>query len=472
MKACAVFPGTRQGGVLMVCFALMLVALLGFMGLALDLARVHSRSAELQLLADDVALAAAGALSGASEGVNAAMAQAATVAATHRYAMATGVRWNPDALSFASDPEAPAGAWRAAAAAAAAPDGLLYARVDTALLDAAHGEVALTLLRAILPGRQALQLSARAVAGHGQLRVTPLALCPLSSTPAAARSHSGLAPELVEYGFRRGVAYNLLQLNGAGASAEHFLLDPVDPLGAPGDPANLGSSVLAPFFCSGRVPLARIGGADITVARGALPFALYPQLNSRFAQGLGTVCRNSVAPPDTNIRTHSGSWMSVAPAASAAPRVQGGQLVTVAERSAPMAAGDNAASYGPLWTYGPALQSDAARTPYTVADWSKLYPTDSAPQPASTVYTVPPYQRTGSAYFLAPGSSYSAVAERRLLNIPLLQCPVAAGAVAQARVIGVGRFFMLAPASGSAIIAEFAGAVAEQSLGGAVELLR
>jgi hypothetical protein len=39
-------------------------------------------------------------------------------------------------------------------------------------------------------------------------------------------------------------------------------------------------------------------------------------------------------------------------------------------------------------------------------------------------------------------------------------------------VIGIGKFFMTVPATSTDLVAEFAGAASEQSLGGRVQLIR
>ncbi len=90
--------------------------------------------------------------------------------------------------------------------------------------------------RSWAPGRRRcarLDTGARAVAGRTSLHLTPLAICALSASAASPRTNAALLPavELLEYGFRRGVAYNLLKLNPHGPTAEHFVLN---PLGQPG----------------------------------------------------------------------------------------------------------------------------------------------------------------------------------------------------------------------------------------------
>jgi hypothetical protein len=59
---------------------------------------------------------------------------------------------------------------------------------------------------------------------------------------------------------------------------------------------------------------------------------------------------------------------------------------------------------------------------------------------------------------------------RRVLNIPLLRCPVLAGSPVAAEVLAIGKFFMTVPASDHELFAEFAGLAQPSSLVGQVEL--
>lgn len=57
-----------------------------------------------------------------------------------------------------------------------------------------------------------------------------------------------------------------------------------------------------------------------------------------------------------------------------------------------------------------------------------------------------------------------------MLHMPLLECPIPAGPNTKAKILAIGRFFMIVPATSSSIQAEFAGIADESALGGAVEL--
>jgi hypothetical protein len=62
------------------------------------------------------------------------------------------------------------------------------------------------------------------------------------------------------------------------------------------------------------------------------------------------------------------------------------------------------------------------------------------------------------------------VRDRRILNVPLLQCPVTAGSPSTATVLGIAKFFMTVQATNQNLYAEFVGLTQESALGGQVEL--
>jgi hypothetical protein len=334
-----------------------------------------------------------------------------------------------------------------------------------------------------------VNVAARAVAGRGGIKVTPLAVCALSATAAAQRLN-GPAPvvsELVEYGFRRGVGYNLLNLNPIGASGVYYLVDPIAPPGTAGSVAHVTSAVLAPWACSGTLPLPRIvtGKADVNVAPGPVQFPLAEQLNSRLDvyPGGANACSFNGAPPDSNVKAYTPAavnWMSNAPAGQSAVAVNptASSLATVAELDSTAAAAYAPGSYGPLWSYATAVQY-AATPPsggYTAlarTTWAKLYASSGTVAvngnfPTSTGAT--PYTNPGTLQSQTPAAGHLPLRLRRVMNIPLLACPVASGGMVQARVLAIGRFFLTAQATTGMVAGEFAGVVAEQSLGNRVGL--
>jgi hypothetical protein len=475
----------RQRGAIALMTALMMLVILCICGFALDTAQLSNRKAELQGLANAVALSSAQELNGTAAGVTNAIAKAAATAGAWRYGYHNQiVSWNNNALKFSTSAS---GAWLDASTAQSAPDGLLYAKVDTGELDAAHGNVSLLLMRLFPGSAGSAGLRAAAVAGRQTINVTPLALCALSPVPAAPRSNPGPPAnvELVEFGFRRGVSYDLMQLNPAGTSPESFAIDPFAVPGTAGSAANMAPAKLAPFVCGGVLAMPRVTGGAITAGRPFPLASLYREFNSRFDQYAGSTCTPEGAPPDRNVQPYTYSsinWMNTAPAGQSAQLTTvSGKLWTIADPT-PAPAGNTAAMYGPLWANARAvpfssysagaIEPAAGYTPFATAAWSTLYrpgqPSANGSYPGGTSV---PYKSTAGANFQAPSVPHQpGVANRRVLHIALLSCPVAAGTTVAASVIGIGKFFMTVPATATSLVAEFAGAAQEQSLGGQVEL--
>ena len=478
----------RQRGAIAIVFALIVAGLIAFIGLALDLARVYNRRAELRTVANVAALAAARSLNGTSAGIDAALAQSAAAMSALKYQYnRKGITWNNAALSFSSSPN---GAWVDHGSARGSPVGLTYARVATAALDI--GVIELFFLRVMSDSLREADVEVIAVAGRSTIDVAPLAVCALSNVEAASRANPGPPAnvELVQYGFRRGVAYDLMQLNPNGTAAENFLIDPFSPPGTAGAIGNLATAFVGPYVCTGQLAMPRVFGGTLTVGRPFPLASLFNQLNSRFDQYSGSLCSPVTAPPDTNIRAYAfgggaTAWMAVAPTGqAAASTTTGGQLRTVADPlTKPV--GTTAPMYGPLWAYARAVpygsyvpgsaEPAAGYAAFATSTWGTLYgpagPTavtsGGAAYPATPST---PYKATSGVNFVAPPAAHKGVANRRVLNVALLSCPVAAGALSTATVLGVGKFLMTVPATATTLYAEFGGLAAEQTLDGAVEL--
>ncbi|NRR31830.1 pilus assembly protein TadE [Oxalobacteraceae bacterium] len=477
-------PSSQRGAVA-ITFTLMMLVMFGFIGMALDLAQLYHRKTELQDLADGAALAAARQLNGTAAGITSAAPPPSTAAAdaSYRYDNAS-VSWNAAALQFSQSATAPESDWVNASAAALTPANLFYARVDTGALDPDLGKVNTAFMGILSSALASTSTQARAIAGRSSINVLPLAICALSATPAAARVNPGppIITELVEYGFRRGVAYDLMQLAFGSATPQNFVIDPLDPVGALGSAANMTAAEVGPFVCTGSMPLPRIAGTSITVS-SPFPLAqLFDRLNSRFDQYPGNLCSPNGAPPDANIKSYvfnSGTpWMATAPSGqSATPFSSAGNLWTVAD-PLPAPGSNTAGSYGPLWSYARTVLFSAysagvaepvsGYATLATGSWSTLYkpglPTATA-YPAST-----PYQSIAGTHFLAPSAAHPGVRLRRVLNVALLSCPVPTGTAVTANVLAVGRFFMTVPATASTLHAEFGGVAPERTLSNAVEL--
>ncbi|MFP5392689.1 MAG: pilus assembly protein TadG-related protein [Gammaproteobacteria bacterium] len=484
---------TRQQGSIAVISAICLLVIIGLIGFALDLARVYNRRVELKGVANAAALAAARQLNGSAAGIAKASAAAAAAAATYRYNYGQDAfAWSDAALQFSSSFDEHS-VWLDAAAAASAPGKLFFARVRTDALAGDAGVLETVLIKAMSARLDSVQLSDEAVAGRSSLDVAPLAICAMSSTPAEARVNPGTpaAEELVEYGFRRGVGYNLLNLNPNGAQPEHFLVNPIAQPGAAAVSSQTHTATVAPFICTGSLWLPTFNGGELRLIRPFPMASLYPHFNARFDDYSGGVCKPRGAPPDVNIKAYAfnggAGWMAATPAGQgAAPATGPARLWTVADPS-PAPGTNSAASYGPLWAYAKAVPfarySPGASEPaagyatFGTGSWSTLY-SPGAPV-AALSYPTPgqgnrPYWTGAGAWFQAPSSANRAYAQRnrRVLNIPLLACPVGAGTSTSGTVLAIGRFFMTVPATSSALFAEFAGVIPETAVSGMVELYK
>ena len=471
----------RQGqrGAMIIAFSILLIVILGFIGLALDVGQVIGRKTELQNLADNAAMAAAAELVGTSDGLLAAVTKARSSAADKSaYLRRTeGAILSDASIRFASAVDAPASEWHAAGS-VPDPATALFVRIDTQANDPALGKVATAFLGAWSPALRTLDTRARAVAGRTSLHLAPLAVCALSNLAASPRKNAGLSPdELLEYGFRRGVAYNLLKLNPHGPAAEHFVLNPLGQPGTLGTPAQVSDAAILPFVCTGSVLYPHIGSAAVHVHR-PFPAALWPAFNARFNLHAGSGCHAVTAPPDANVRvfpnTSANWWMTNTPDAPSALS-SGNPLLSVADPETP-ATPPALGSYGPLWSFTRAAKYSSTKPaggylPFAPGDWAKLYPATPAAPVAKAGYPTSGTPYLASGFQTAPLGN-TGVALRRALHIALLACPVPAGSDMLAHVQGIGRFYMTAPASNGVLSAEFAGVVPEGSLAGPAELLR
>jgi len=359
-----------------------------------------------------------------------------------------------------------------AATAKASATKIFFARVDTSALDPKHGKVQNYFMPVLSSALAETHVGAAAVAGRDLLNVLPLAICANSNTNASALP-SG---ELVEYGFRRGVAYDLMNLNPGGRAPENFLVNPVAPPGTIGTTMKNRMDVVAPFICTGKMAIPTLRGGEVTVERDFPISSLYVHLNSRFGS-YTRPCVASSAPADPNVKSFdlaSVTWMKDKPEGLSAKSLPAPDpLLTVAENSG----GATKTAYGPLWTYAKAakyssyLAKGGVEPPQgydtfsaTATDWALLYD-PGKPEPQSYPGTTP-YLATGGT------TPYKPYRNTRVLHVPLLRCPVATDPKTTATVVAIARFFMTVPASASALYAEFAGIDSETALGGSVRLYR
>ncbi len=484
-------PRRREDGVFAIMFIPLVIVMLGFCGVALHAGQLYNRKVDLNGMAKAVAMAAARELNGTDAGIQAAKTRAKEIAQGLKYQYfekGTSFVWSDMALTFSTGPDR-SGEWASGPTGSAPVSALYFAKVDTAALASSVGEVDTFLMKLLPSGIGTVRLTESAVAGRTAINVTPLAVCAMSPEPATKLTHTPASGstlfELVQYGFRRGVSYDLMQLNPSGSEPARYLVNPVI---APGrNSTSFNTSIVGPFICAGTMWVPRLTGGAIRVT--SLPsssplYSLDTPLNSRFDTYTSSPCDPSGAPPDYNIKAYSYDvdgnikWMSPTKGlAAAGPAPTPGKLETVADVSTPPPApGD----YGPLWAFAKAVNAptpidapepDGGYTPFSNTDWPTLY--KSGPTTSSYPATIP-HQSTNSKYYQAPRAANLEISTlgRRVLNIPLLSCTPSApaGSNASATVLAVGKFFMMKPATPDKLIAEFAGVLPQRSLTGPVEL--
>lgn len=483
----------RERGVFAIMSAPLFIVLLAFSALAVELGMVYNRVVDLHGMAKSVAVAAALRLDGTPEGIKAAQAIAKSTAESMKYMYfedGVAFTWNDAALTF-STTHSRSGTWLDASSANGQSSGLYYVKVDTISLDASISTVETIFIKALSPSLEKIQVRESAVAGRTAINVTPLAICAMGAK-ATARNHTSASgttvSELVQYGFRRGVSYDLMQLNPNGELPTRYAVNPVVAPG--GASTSFNTSTLGQFVCTGSMWVPRLSGGSIRVSALAstAPLSnLHIALNSRFDKFTGGPCDPSGAPPDFNIKayeydvTDSVRWMSPGTGSRAAnPVPKPSRLETVADLATPTGP---ASAYGPLWAYAKAVKApnpvdspepSAGYAEFSTNDWPTLYktgPTASGYPTASAT----PYLSTGAnnSNYLAPraGNLELSSLYRRVLNIPLLACsPEPTGSNIPASVQAIGKFFMTVPATSDSLIAEFAGVLQEASLVRQVEL--
>jgi hypothetical protein len=338
-----------------------------------------------------------------------------------------------------------------------------------------------------------MQVSDSAIAGRTSLKAVPIGICAMSADAAAARpatSPSGeTLSELVQYGFRRGISYDLMKLNPKGVTPVRYAINPVAEPGSTNATFTIAS--LGPFICSGSMWVKGLTGGAIHVSElpASSPLAsLSAALNTRFDNYASTSCAPSGAAPDINVKSYAYDqanivkWMTpnIGKAAVAITTTRSKSEAVIDLPTAPAAPGD----YGPLWAYAKAAKAPSpldlpepasGYETFAATDWPALYPSG----PTSSTYPASPptpylASTTANGYYQAPSFAHKAMAipYRRVLNIPLLSCTSAppSGSNVTATIVAIGKFFMTVPATDDSLIAEFTGLLPPSSLPGHVEL--
>jgi hypothetical protein len=468
----AKFKSRQQGAVAMIV-AISLVVLIGMLGLVLDLGHLYVTKTELQNAADAAALSGAKQLDKTASGIccgsNSAVYKANETAAMNYYDFASNskkVIISNENIQFSSSPDGP---WVDYVSAQTNPADKSFIKIDTGS-DSQNTEIINTWFMHIFTGvSSSLRTRGIAVAGRYVVNLTPIAVCAIDpDTRGGIRTVNG-TNELTEFGFRRGIAYNIPELNPLGAPRDPILINPVAiPGGAVSCQGNQGSAnFVGPFICSGTsaaIPASFPGRVYVNTGYSAGP--VERAFNSRFeapAAGTGSSPCDIEAVPDTNKKQYDHTveaglngprdWMDPDPTQQTISLVSGTRTVSADYPNINPSLGFGA--YGVLWTYSRAVRAvgsspnATAGLAYAPGDWTNLYPGGAAPSYPTTV-SIPPYpvgtlpapynNYVTSPTLLPPGKR-----ERRVLNVAIIDCNgYTGGGVCDSTLpmIGIGKFFM------------------------------
>ncbi|PKO62181.1 MAG: hypothetical protein CVU24_05230 [Betaproteobacteria bacterium HGW-Betaproteobacteria-18] len=482
----------RQRGAVAITFALSLLVLFGFMALVFDLGRTYVVRTELQNAADAAALAGAKDLNQKLTGITTAIATVIAIGPKNETKFSfkgnAAIDITVDMISVGS-----------------CPDDVCMVPVSSITTDGQAADK--TFLKVYIPsgglatffagiaGNATTRTYGRAVAGYYLKEITPIGICAIDPATAGGRRPvaGGLPDELTEFGFRRGIAYDLMELGPLVANSTPFLLNPIDVYpGPPCDNNHSSASYARNFICAGTS--ASIVSAP-SWAFGSTGMSWGPvrdALNSRFDDfgGGANACDPTSAPPDVNVKQYTvPGGTGAGPAGNPRDWTQEGandyptqQSITIDSATHKPVPAPTIGQYGALWSYSRAVQAvgtvpnATAGAAFALSDWENLYGTGLAADTSATGYPasppIPPFPvgtlaapyntLSGNKYFTAPNPSHPGKRDRRVLNVAIVDCAASSGnnCNAKIRIIGVGRFFMQTKAvNPSSIYAEFDGLV-------------
>jgi len=473
----------QRGAVAVMTGLLLMLVLIPVSGLVLDLGHLYIVKTELQNMADAAALAGGKDLDNSDTGLNKAVASGIAIALKNRYDFGSTLTLNAANFRFATTPDGP---WYTLAQSLGNATGRTFIEVDTRVNGYTGTAQSINTWLMRVAGKTSTSTYSRAVAGRFVNTVTPVGICAIDPTRRTANYDygSGLT-EIVEYGFRRGMSYNVFELGSlGGASSDPYQINPVNSPPNACVSSNSSTNVVEPFICVGNSAVVPTGVGQVYTNTG-VSATLEKAFNSRFNDySGGSKCDPATAPPDINVKEYIPGTGN-APAGwqdAGSTNLPSQQSVTTAgspelpKYSLPFETTTNIwpstpstrvptqatyAEHGVLWSYTPAVQANGA-TAITPAEangtsaTSKMYGSgattnyiDPTTYPTSvgagfTSQYAAPYNQASGATFLAPAGR-SGVENRRILNIVLIDCrtaPVGSASCGVMNVVGIGKFFM------------------------------
>jgi len=290
----------QSGAVAVMSGLLLMLVLIPVSGLVLDLGHLYIVKTELQNLADASALAAGKDLDNSDAGLNKAVASGKAVALKNRYDFGSTLTLQNDNFRFAASPDGP---WYTLAESLGNATGRTFVEVDTRLdhTSATAQSINTWLMR--IAGDNNTSTFGWAVAGRYVNTVTPIGICAIDPTRRTDSYNYGSFNEIVEYGFRRGMSYNVFELGSlGGASSDPYQINPVNAPPNACNPSNSSTNTVAPFMCVGNSAVLPTGVGQVYTNTG-VSATLDKALNSRFNDySGGSQCDPASAPPDINIK--------------------------------------------------------------------------------------------------------------------------------------------------------------------------
>jgi Flp pilus assembly protein TadG len=485
----------QRGAVAVMSGLLLMLVLIPVSGLVLDLGHLYIVKTELQNLADASSLGAAKDLDNSDAGLNKAVASGKAIATKNRYDFGSTLTLQDANFRFGPSPDGP---WYTLAQSIGNATGRTFVEVNTkAGGDGGTAQTINTWLMRIA-GNDSTSTFGWAVAGRYVNTVTPVGICAIDPTRRTASYDYGTFTEIVEFGFRRGLSYNVFELGSlGGATSDPYQINPINSPPNACVTSNSSTNVMEPFICVGNSAVVPTGIGQVYTNTG-VSATLESAFNSRFNDySGGSKCDPATAPPDINVKEYlpgsaeaPAGWQDSNAANANLPSQQSvstagspvlPQYSLPYEASAinpskvwPSTVGGRVTTqstypqHGVMWSYSPAVQADGttAITPAqangtigtnTVGTDKLMYGPkgtatdyiDNASYPTSvgagfTSQFAAPYNQSSGATFLAPAGR-PGVENRRILNIVLIDCrtpPVGSAACGVMNVVGIGKFFM------------------------------
>lgn len=428
----------RQRGAVLLLVTFSLIAILGFAALAIDVGRLYIIKSQLQNAADAGALAGAKPLDGTSAGVALACVKASEAALKNKsLLMAQDLDVGDLTIEIGTEPYG--GTWVDPCAPSVSNLGpYMFARVTTQAPQ-------ISSIFARVLGIDTNAVSALAVAGRHWVEITPLAMCAIDNAQCPPASGN--------CGYVRGLNYKVSDINPIGPGTMYWL----DPLATAPNCSITNANDMRPYVCQGKVGISGAIGSTVYTNTGVSSGPMFGAMDSRFGDYPSQAqCEPATAPPDANVKVYHwndplvSQWMTPVPTRQAAN----------------------------LITKGPPMQVDTAGVV-----WAASRP--GAPLNATRGINTSYYPSTGTPYSQRSGGYYQppsgtgaglAMAERRVMNLVIVDCPVAGGVCRPATVKAVGKFFLTrkanAPASDKDVYVEFSGLVEPGKIRHDVKLYR